>query len=102
VNPGLPALVAEVIVDLPEARSLATDGVVTWSRGERAFASLVAEGIEIRLDRPIAAAAARTPDTAPSPRGQEWIRFNPPELDGHDLDRLRAWLELAYRRAAEG
>ena len=101
MNTALPAAVAEVIVDLPEARSLSTDGVVTWSRAGTAFASLGPSGIEIRLDRAVAAAATRTPDTAPSPRGADWIRFNPHELDGHAADRLRAWLELAYRRAGE-
>ena len=101
MNPSLPAHVAEVIVDLPESRSQSFDGVVTWSRGTVEFAALGQDGIEIRLDRPIAAAATRTPDTAPSHRGSDWIRFNPQELDSHALDRLRAWLELAYRRAGE-
>jgi hypothetical protein len=101
VNPSLPAQVAEVIVDLPDSRSQSVDGVVTWSRGGMAFAALGPNGIELRLDRAVAAAATRTPDTAPSPRGKEWIRFNPHELDGHALDRLRAWLELAYKRAGE-
>ena len=101
MDPSLPAHVAEVIVDLPESRSQSIDGVVTWSRGGRPFAALGANGIEICLDRAIAAAAARTPDTAPSSRGADWIRFNPHELDGHALDRLRAWLELGYRRAGE-
>ena len=88
-------------MDLPEARSRSTDGVVTWSRAERPFAVLGERGIEIRLDRAVAAAAARTPDTAPSHHGEGWISFNPRELDGHAVDRLRAWLELAYRRAAD-
>ena len=101
MDPSLPAHVAEVIVDLPESRSQSVDGVVTWSRHGKPYAALGPNGIEIRLDRPIAAAAARTPDTAPSSRGVDWIRFNPQELDGHALDRLRAWLELGYRRAGE-
>jgi len=101
VNPSLPAQVAEVIIDLPDSRSQSVAGVVTWSRGGTAFAALGPNGIELRLDRAVAAAATRTPDTAPSPRGKEWIRFNPHELDGHALDRLRAWLELAYKRAGE-
>jgi hypothetical protein len=101
MDSSLPAHVAEVIVDLPEARSQSLDGVVTWARTGTAFAALGPSGIEIRLDRPIAAAATRTPDTAPSTRGKEWIRFNPGEIDDHALDRLRAWLELAYRRAGE-
>ena len=101
MDSSLPAHVAEVIVELPESRSQSTDGAITWSRGGVPFAALGANGIEIRLDRPVAAAATRTPDTAPSPRGAEWIRFNPHALDGHALDRLRAWLELGYRRAGE-
>jgi hypothetical protein len=101
MDPALPAHVAEVIVELPESRSQSADGVVTWARGATPFAALGPDGIEIRLDRPIAAAAARTPDTAASRRGPDWIRFNPADLDDHALDRLRAWLELAYRRAAE-
>jgi hypothetical protein len=101
VNPSLPAHVAEVIVELPEARSQSVDGLVTWSRANRAFAALGPNGIDVRLDTAIAAAATRTPDTAPSQRGSEWIRFNPHELDAHAIDRLRAWLELAYRRARE-
>ena len=70
-----------------------------WSRGSGEFAIVGPFGVEIRLDRHVAAAAARTPDTASSPRGPEWVRFNPRELDAHALDRLHAWLELAYRRA---
>lgn len=101
MNSGFPAVIAEVIVDLPESRSQSTDGIVTWTRGDRPFAALGGAGIEIRLDRAIAAAATRTPDTAPSGRGPDWIRFNPRDLDGHAVDRLRAWLELAYRRAGE-
>lgn len=98
---ALPATIAEVVVDLPESRSRSADGIVTWARAGVAFAALGSTGIEIRLDRAIAAAATRTPDTAPSSRGADWIRFNPHELDGHAVDRLRAWLELAYRRAGE-
>ena len=100
IDPALPARVAEVVVGLPEARSLSADGITSWTRAGRVFASLAPSGIEIRLDRPIAAAAARTPDVAPSRRGPEWIRFSPRDLDPHAIDRLRAWLELAYRRAA--
>jgi hypothetical protein len=101
MNTQLPAATAGVILDLPEARSLSTNGAVTWSRSSREFAALGGDGIDIRLDRAIAAAAIRTPDVAPSPRGPDWIRFDPPELDGHALDRLRAWLEAAYRRAVD-
>lgn len=99
--PSLPALVAEIVSELPKVRSMSVDGVVTWSVGDVAFAALRQSGIEIRLDPPIAAAATRTPDAGPSTRGPEWVRFNPRELDVHAADRLRAWLELSYRRAAD-
>jgi hypothetical protein len=98
---ALHATVGEIVVELTGARSLSADGLVTWSVDDRAFAVLGPLGIEIRLDPAIAAAATRTPDTAPSPRGREWVRFSPHELDGHALDRLRAWLDLAYRRASK-
>ena len=73
--------------------------VTTWSRGKVEFAALRPGAIEIRLDPEIAAAATRTADVAPSPRGKEWVRFSPRILDGHAIDRLTAWIELAYRFA---
>ena len=102
MDASLPALVAEISIDLPESRSLSAGGTTTWSRADQPFAALGPDAIEIRLDRDIAAAATRTPDTAPSTRGPDWIRFNPRELDGHAVDRLRAWLHLGYRRAEGG
>ena len=101
MDPSLPAAVAEVVVDLTESRGQSAEGMVTWTRAKHPFAVLGEAGVEIRLDRAVAAAAIRTPDTAPSPRGPEWVRFSPRELDAHALDRLRAWLELGYRRAGE-
>lgn len=99
LNRSLPARVAEVIAELPPVTSQSVDGIETWSVSGQAFAVLGPSGIEILLDPAIAAAATRTPDAAPSQRGTEWVRFNPRELDGHAVDRLRAWLELAYSRA---
>lgn len=99
MDPSLPALVAEIAIDLPESRALSAGGTTTWSRADQPFAALGPDAVEIRLDHDIAAAAARTPATTLSPRGAEWIRFDPDELDGHAIDRLRAWLELAYRRS---
>ena len=93
---------------LPEAKASSEPGapgvgrppaVTTWSRGNVAFAVLRPGAVEVRLDQAIAAAATRTPDVAPSPRGKEWVRFSPRALDGHAIDRLTAWLELGYRRA---
>jgi hypothetical protein len=97
----LEQLVAEIVDGLGEAATSPGGAGRSWSRGGVDFAVAGPFGVEIRLDRHVAAAAARTPDTAPSPRGPDWIRFNPRQLDAHDLDRLRAWLELAHGRAAE-
>jgi len=94
-------LVAEMLDGLDDVTASPGGAGRSWSRRGVDFAVAGPFGVEIRLDRQVAPAAARTPDTAPSPRGPEWIRFNPRELDPHALDRLRAWLELAHRRAAE-
>ena len=76
-----------------------TGGAISWAHGEREFAVLDGDAVEIRLDGPIAAAAIRTPDSTVSPRGPEWVRFAPTTLDGHAVDRLTAWFALGYRRA---
>ena len=98
--PSVAQLVSELAADLGDAHSTTDGPSMTWSRSERAFGVLGPDGIELRLEPAIAAAAARTPDAAPSPRGPEWVRFNPRELDGHATDRLVAWFDFAYRRAA--
>ena len=95
----LERLVGEVLEQLPDVSVSPGGAGRTWSRGGAEIAVVGPLGVEIRLDRQVAAAATRTPDTAPSPRGPEWIRFSPRELDTHALDRLGAWLELAHRRA---
>lgn len=97
--PSLAALAAEILDELGGTQGALAGRVMTWSIDGREFAALGPFGIEIRLDPAIATAATRTPDTAPSARGPEWVRFNPREMDGHAADRLRAWLELAHRRA---
>lgn len=97
---SLARLLTDLAAELPDARPATDAGVTTWSRAGAVFAALGPLGVELRLDRPIASAALRTPETGPSPRGAEWVRCNPRELDGHAVDRVRAWFELAYRRAA--
>ena len=88
-----------MLADAPGVTSSPGGAGRSWSSGENEIAVVGPFGVEIRLDSQVAAAAARTPDTAPSPRGPDWVRFNPRELDAHALDRLGAWLELALRRA---
>jgi hypothetical protein len=98
-------LLATIAADLDDVTAAPTpDGGHAWSRGPAVFAS-VGEGgtsAEFRLDPAIAAAAVRTPDTAPSPRGQGWVRFRPATLDGHAVDRATSWFISASRRAMRG
>ena len=93
--------VSDLASDLPDVTTAPGGAGRAWSRGSVEFAVVGPFGVEIRLDHQVAVAAARTPDTASSPRGTDWVRFNPRELDAHALDRLQAWLELAHRRAGE-
>jgi hypothetical protein len=74
--------------------------VVLLAARERVFAVLGPDFLEVALDPPVAAAALRTPDTRPSPRGAGWIAFTPPTTDRFALDRAEAWLRLGHRRAA--
>ncbi len=97
----LEQLVADLADSLPDVATTPGGAGRSWSRGDVEFAMVGPFGVEIRLDRQVAAAAARTPDVALSARGPDWVRFNPRELDAHALDRLKAWLELAHRRAGE-
>ena len=110
MSESLADVVGRIAGRLPDATSSSVPGApgsgppvstTTWSRGGVAFAVLRPGGIEVRLDSAVAAAATRTPDAAPSPRGKEWVRFSPRALDGHAMDRLTAWLELAYRLASQ-
>jgi hypothetical protein len=78
-------------------------GGLVWDRGGRAFATSSPDGVaaEFLLDPAVAAAALRTPDTEPSRRGPDWVRFRPGELDDHARDRAEAWFGSAWRRAAQ-
>ena len=86
---------------LEDARAATAGPTTSWARGRQVFAIFDGSGVDLRLDVPIAAAAMKTPDTTASTRGPEWVRFSPPTVDGHAVDRLTAWLALGYRRAGE-
>ncbi len=89
----------EALSDLEEAERAASGGGVEWRRGGRPFAALDGDAAEFRLDPLVAMAALRTPDTAASNRGTDWVRFSPAIVDGHAVDRAQAWLASAWRRA---
>jgi hypothetical protein len=99
---NLRELLEEEAAGLPGAEpSLQPDGSVTYSRGGRPFAVVLADGdnAEFALDPAVADAAARTPDVTASSRGQGWVTFSPKDLDDHAADRATAWLASAHRRA---
>lgn len=89
----------EQLGDLDEVERAEAGGGVEWRRGGRPFAALADDAAEFRLDPLVATAALRTPDTAASKRGSDWVRFSPPVVDGHAVDRAQAWLASAWRRA---
>ena len=80
------------------------DGSLEFARDGVVFASVEMSGdsAAFRLDDELAVAAQRTPDTAPTPRGNPWVVFAPGNLDAHAIDRANAWFEAAYRRAVPG
>ena len=85
---------------IAEAGGESTPGdTAEYLRDGQAFAVAEADAVEVRLHPEIAEAARRTPATAASSRGPEWVRFAPPELDQHALDRAEAWFLSAWRAA---
>jgi hypothetical protein len=73
----------------------------TWSVGGTVFARETPDGVELRLDPAVAAAALRTADTHRSHDGPDRIVFRPGVLDRFAEDRLRAWFAHACRLARE-
>ena len=89
----------QAFADLEEVEQAEARDGVEWRRGGRPFAALAGDAAEFRLDPMVAMAALRTPDTAASERGTDWVRFSPATVDGHAVDRAQAWLASAWRRA---
>ena len=85
--------------ELDDVTADAVEGLTTWVAADRSFAVLAGDRAEFRLDPLVARAALRTPDTAPSPRGPEWVAFAPSVLDDAAVDRAEAWFLSAERQA---
>jgi len=102
VSPSeLAALLVEHAAGLEGAEAVAVDGGLELRLDGERFGMVSGGVVELRLRSEVAAAALRTPDVAPSPRGPGWVRFEPPVLDGFARDRAAAWLESAWRAADE-
>ncbi len=85
----------------PVRAEVSGDGASTWAIHGVVFATLDPAGTmaAFRLDAVLASAARRTPDTAASFLGPDWVEFRPAILDGHAADRTTAWFLAAARRA---
>jgi len=84
----------------PDVSRRSTPAGVEWAVGDVGFAALSGDTASFRLDPVVGRAALGTPDTAPSPRGREWVDFTPPVPDRMALDRATAWFGSALRRAS--
>lgn len=93
------AIVERAAAELGGVERTERGAVVEWSASGVPFATVQGDRAEFRLAGAIAAAALRTPDTASSVRGPDWVAFMPSVLDGHAIDRAEAWLASAWRRA---
>jgi hypothetical protein len=91
---------AEAAAELPGVEAIGSGGTTEWTAGGRPFAAAAGANADFQLSPVVARAALGTPDTAPSPRGRDWVTFSPPELDRFALYRATAWFASAYRQAA--
>ncbi len=91
--------VDETIAGLGEVVATKSGNVVEYRRGSKLFAVLERGAVELRLRPDIAEAVLRTPETAASRRGPDWIRFTPGQVDQFVVDRVEAWLTAAWRTA---
>ncbi len=100
--PGPGALEAEVdeVAAAIGAERSDIGGGVSYSVGKTVIVVVEGTTAAFRLRADVAAAAARTPDAAPSPRGPEWVAFSPTAFDRFTRDRIESWFEFAARQAS--
>jgi hypothetical protein len=98
---NLAGLLGAIARELGDVEAHDAPGVTEYRRLGAAFAAAKDDGssVELRLHPEVAEAARRTPGTAASGRGPEWILFTPGALEGHDRDRAEAWFKSAWREA---
>ena len=94
--------VEAVIEDLDGVTRHREDESVVFAAAGRPFAVLMQDVLEVSLDKAVATAALRTPNTIASSRGAGWIAFTPEAIDRFALDRAEAWLRSAHRRVTAG
>jgi hypothetical protein len=98
----LETVIATAVADLEDVVREPTAAGSEWSTRGIVFSAIEGNRGEFRLAPAVVAAALRTPDTAASTRGSDWVAFAPAELDRHAIDRASAWVASAWRRARAG
>lgn len=98
---SLADLFAALAAKLGEVNADVRGELTEYRRGNVRFATVEGNAAELRLHPEIAEAARSTPSTSGSQRGPEWVRFAPPEVDRHALDRAESWFLSAWRAAAK-
>jgi hypothetical protein len=98
---ALTAALDRLAAELEEVRRREVGKAVEYDRVGVVFAEREAGRLSFRLRAEIVAAALRTPNTSPSPRGPEWVALAPAAADVFALDRAVAWFETAWRLAGE-
>lgn len=98
-DPAIAALLTAVANELEDIAVAGAPGSRRWSVGGSDLARETADGVELRLDPAVAAAALRTADTHRSDQGPDRIVFRPGVIDRFAEDRLRAWFTHAHRLA---
>jgi hypothetical protein len=87
--------------ELEDVRRREAGKTIEFDRAGLVFATREPGGLSFRLRAEIAEVALRTPDTARSARGPEWVALTAAGTDAFDVDRAAAWFESAWRLAGE-
>ena len=96
----LASLVAAAAAEL-DLEAVEDGSGVAYSIGEMLIVAVAGATAEFRLRADVAAAAARTPEAGPSPRGPQWVAFSPTTFDRFTRDRIDAWFEFATKQAPQ-
>jgi hypothetical protein len=96
------AAIDRLAAELEGVERRGAGGAVEFALGGAVFAVREGSVHSFWLRAEIVGAGLRTPATARTSRGPEWIALRSDEADDFTLDRARAWFELAWRLAGGG
>src|SRR4051812_28931830 len=91
--------IGRIVAELDDVTLRPAGPATEYLRGGRVFAEQRGAVVVLRLGSDIAEAALPPPGPGPAARGDDWIEFQPDIGQPQDMDRLRAWLTIAWRGA---